>query len=337
MQEDHYTDLLYKKLTGTLEEVEQQALEQWLADSPDHRRLAEGFEKAWQLSSNFNPEPTLDLEADYNLLQQRIAQSKTTDPPKPKAQIKPLRLWLRVAAALALLLVATFLLRPYFTSTTEWQTVATAADATKEITLPDGSTVWLNQQSTLRYPTAFNGKERQVELEGEAFFDVQKNPAKPFIIETALSEVRVLGTSFNVRHYPQETTVEVQVKTGKVKMAIKDRQEAVILEAEDLGVYNTVQKSLTKQKMLNPNAFGWHSGELRFRSTPLSEVLKSVERMYDIKVSLADTNLNNCPFNNTFSNKTASNVLSTIAAVFNMQLEADTLSATYILKGGNCQ
>ncbi|MBK9014040.1 MAG: FecR domain-containing protein [Saprospiraceae bacterium] len=216
MEEELYISLLQKQLSRSLTPDEQSELDDWLAQSPDNQLVARQVERAWQLSGGFSQDVELDADADFERLERRIAAAAEATPSAKLVSMKPRQNWLAIAAAILLLVAAPLVLRKFMGSNAEMGRFATGdSPAVQPLELADGSKVWLNAQSSLQFFTENEGKDRRVELTGEAFFEVAKNPQRPFVVKTNLGEVTVLGTSFNVRSLPGSPTLEVNVSTGK--------------------------------------------------------------------------------------------------------------------------
>lgn len=164
----------------------------------------------------------------------------------------------------------------------------------KQITLPDGTCIVLNSCSSLRYPDVFAGEMRKVELDGEAYFRVARNEAMPFIITTKNFDVRVLGTHFNVKSYSKDEIVSVNVESGKVQI---DLPEAMMrLTASEQVFINTLSGEYTKKREGGEVA-AWIKGTLKFNSTPIRDVARELERVYNCHIAFA----NEYEFNNLIS------------------------------------
>lgn len=154
----------------------------------------------------------------------------------------------------------------------------------KEVILPDGTVLTLNSCSRVRYPNRFVVDERRIELEGEGFFQVSRNENQPFIINTHFFDVRVLGTSFNVKSYSSDETVMVDVESGKIQV---DMPEAMMrLTANEQVRINTVSGEYSKEREKHAVAV-WRGGALRFDATPIHDVAKELERMYNCRITFA--------------------------------------------------
>lgn len=148
--------------------------------------------------------------------------------------------------------------------------------------LPDGTKVWLNAESSLRYLTAFTGSERRVEVKGEAYFEVVHNAEQPFIVETASQQVKVLGTEFNINSYDNEPSTVTTLITGSVELIRKKDKTIKKLKPEQqasLGADNFTVSAVDIRPFV-----AWKEGEFRFKDTPLHEALRQIERWYDVKI-----------------------------------------------------
>ncbi|OQP44884.1 hypothetical protein A4H97_08790 [Niastella yeongjuensis] len=149
-----------------------------------------------------------------------------------------------------------------------------------QLVLPDGTKVWLNAASSIRYPTAFTGKERNVEITGEAYFEVAHNKDKPFHVKSNKQVVEVLGTHFNIMAYDDEPAVKTTLLEGKVKVTAGTAASAILQPGE--------QATLTRQIKIAPvktaAAVAWKNGEFMFRNEPLENIMRSVARWYDVDI-----------------------------------------------------
>lgn len=169
---------------------------------------------------------------------------------------------------------------------TAFNTITTPKGRQFRLQLPDGSKVWLNAASAIKYPTAFTGRERLVELEGEAYFEVAKNAAKPFKITARDATVEVLGTSFNVNAYRNESVIRTTLLDGAVRLSayqqsqtLKPGQQALAKPAgEQLEVVNDADLD---------KVMAWKNGLFNFEDASLEEVMRQLERWYDIEVTYA--------------------------------------------------
>ncbi len=217
-----------------------------------------------------------------------------------------------MAASLGLLLIA-YLIWP------SNQRVVTSKSQKSEISLADGSTVFLNHSSALKYPEFFGDESREIKLKGEAFFEVQEDPALPFIIRTGRTAISVLGTSFNVFSREEHHTIEVTVVTGKVLFSHEDHQE--IIQPGEMGVYDKVEQRLYKIPQEDFNELAWHSGNLEFKSTTFGQIKMILEKTFDITIEIANADLNKCVVTSTIHFEDLEDVLEVLSLTMGFEYE----------------
>ncbi|MEM7104500.1 MAG: FecR domain-containing protein [Bacteroidota bacterium] len=332
MQENHYISLLQKDLVGEISETDKKALDIWLAASPENKNIAKSVGKVWELSGGFNGKPEVDLNTEYARLEASIkAENKTSK----VVRLISRRRWIWAVASIAILLASAFLINQMEDEDSAIITEKTGSKATKEIQLDDGTIVWLNSNSELHYPSTFSGKERKINLSGEAYFKVVHLPEKPFIVTSENGIVEVLGTSFNVRDMPSEPTMTVHVIDGKVSFESEAGKMSVILEKNEAGILTKSSSDLKEIINDDFNDIAWHTKKLSFDNAPLNEVVDVIQTFYKIEVFVENQLLQDCTFTAEFNNKSADLVLETIGIVFEMEVE--TISdRSFRLKGGSC-
>lgn len=252
----------------------------------------------------------------------------------PSAPVRPLpvRRWyvpaLWVAAAVALLLIPW--LRSYFNSFDPPQQVAVSTqNNTYEKTLPDGSRVFLNYNSTLTYPEGLAGDIRRVSLRGEAFFEVAPDPSHPFIVDANGTEIRVVGTSFNVKAYDE--AVRVDVKTGQVEVR-KAQKTVALLPGEGVEVQaDTVLRMIP----IDPNALAYRTQVFDFTATRLDEVAQSLSAGFHADVRLSNARLAPCRLTGRYERESLDATLAVIAETLNLTVSRQ--EGTYWLNGSGCQ
>lgn len=160
------------------------------------------------------------------------------------------------------------------------------------VVLPDSTKVWLNGGSVLIYPSRFVSSERNVCLSGEAYFDVTKDAAKPFVVSLNSLKLRVLGTTFNVSSYPDEPEITATLETGKVQVDVEGKGESYILNPNDRLVYNLQTGKVDISKVNAENYSSWRSGGLYFDDTPFAEVVRELERAYGVDIHVLNSKYN---------------------------------------------
>ncbi|MFH6990948.1 FecR family protein [Flavobacterium sp. FlaQc-48] len=188
-----------------------------------------------------------------------------------------------------------------------FNTLSTPTGGQYNIVLADGTKVYLNTVSSIKYPTQFNGNQRVVELEGEAYFEVAKNKNKPFIVKSGAQSIEVLGTHFNVHAYNNEPVIKTTLLEGSVAVTYKN-QKAILKPGEQSNVADNLNK--IKIKEVDTEAtIAWKNGRFKFDNADLKTVMKQLERWYGIKVEYRG-DVSDVRFNGgTFMNKNLSEVL----------------------------
>lgn len=258
----------------------------------------------------------------------------TTDISKLKKEIKAIkkinnvvflnnRNWSIAASLLLLVGISCFF---YLSSTA----VATKQYATKlgehtKITLSDGTQIWLNAGSLLKYPVEFKGNTREVYLTGEAFFDVAKDKKHPFIIHTDKMDTKVFGTSFNVQAYPGQTTQEVAVLTGKVNVKSTVTDENVYVTPGQKVIFKSKNSSLQAFTDIPVNSISlWRKNIIVFDDTPLPEVIATINRNYNVAIAIENKNLNNLKISGYFKELPADQVIGLVCNIINANYKLES-------------
>jgi ferric-dicitrate binding protein FerR (iron transport regulator) len=203
---------------------------------------------------------------------------------------------MRIVAVAAILIVGMFSV--YYLSETninQNRIEIASNEKGKEILLADGSKVWLNKNAVLTYPDKFDKNTRNVELSGEAFFEIAKNPNKPFIVNMSNATVTVVGTSFNINSKENET--EIVVATGTVKVSDTDNSKSKLIT---VGYSAKVSdNNIEKYKTSNLNYLAWKTGKFIFKDTPIKQVVKDLNSYYKSQITLNNNEIE-CLFTATF-------------------------------------
>ena len=203
----------------------------------------------------------------------------------------PTRMRILAAAAAVILLCLSVGTVYLYMQPTSLQTVSTMAE-TRNVILPDGSSVLLNRHSSLSYPKRFKSDNREVQLTGEAYFEVSKDQKHPFIVQTEHINVQVLGTHFNVDAYRNNPEVKTTLLTGSVAVSNKSNSVRMILKPNEIAIYNKVGNKLTRQVTKNAkDEISWRDGEFIFDNLPLGEIARELSNSFDTPIHIADTSL----------------------------------------------
>ena len=354
-------NLLAKYVQGETSPAEAQRLEAWLREDPAHQALLEKAQQAWTASGDVYQAYTPNTERAWQMIDQKTPPAKTIPlhssqegpgqerpsqerpgqerpgqerpgqegPNQVKPHRRPQRAWLlRIAAVFLLALGLVYLVR-FFIPPGGWglAETRTAAYETQQIQLADGTQVWLNENTTLRYPEDFDGEVREVYLQGEAFFDVARNEAKPFLIEGGRAVTRVLGTSFNVSALPEDTAVVVTVVSGTVALSDReDTAQVVILQKGEQGVYLLAQQQVSKAVQIVPNSLAWRTLRMQFDNQPLSTVGEVLGDAYQ-KTVIVDAATAPLKLTAQFDNQPLEEVLEVIALTLDVayRVQGDTI------------
>ena len=293
--------------------------------------------KIWKVVESYKSDFEPDIEAGIERFKNRVNQNK-----KEQTQVITLenrrpslggwqRVMVMAASIAALVLVGLFGLQRWNNSDT--QVYVTNTSETKEIGLPDGTNVTLNQNSWLKVAWKQNDPLRMVKFKGEAFFKVAKDPNKPFIIEGPKSKVTVLGTSFNYRDYPEELMADVEVHTGKVRFQIEDKKVEIVPKKRGQFMNN----KLSVRPSNNLNAASWKNQKLTFWNTYLPEVIDDLERHFSVEFDFSKSSILDCQLTLNFTNETVEEAIETLKTA--LGVEINQIGANkYEAAGGNaCQ
>jgi ferric-dicitrate binding protein FerR (iron transport regulator) len=296
--------LIVRAMENSLSKEEQATLQAWLEEDVSNRRYYNEIKKTWDLTATADTDFVPDTERNWERFQRQI---------QPVKQLSPYRNAFRIAAAFLLLAGAGTL---YFLLSPREVIVRTAAMEKKEVLLPDGSKVFMNQHSSLRYAGNLAGAERAVYLEGEAFFDVAHEQARPFVVYANHTQTQVLGTTFDIKAYDAQP-VEVAVLSGKVAVSRKTEDKSasrLVLTTGRKAIFKT-DKQLEEIAISDPNLMAWKENVLRFDNVQVKDVIRTLESYYSVKIVIEDSTVAHLDYKgNFFDNPKLENVLDVIAA-----------------------
>ena len=321
-----------KFLSGNMTLKETELFHQWLEENPANRQLLQEALEVWQMGEEESiPDFDKDMDNAWTKVERHIQRETIAKPQKMRVTF---RQWApRVAASLALLVLAGWALFQWRGGANEPVVYATGPGETRSVVLPDSSKVWLNERTTLRRPRNFS--DRNIQLEGEAFFEVRRMEESPFRIESGGAITEVLGTSFNIRAYPEESRIELTVETGKVAFGRTGAPESrVQVNAGSSAILEESQNASVQTEEKFDNAISWHTGKLRFEDATLEMVRLSFERFYDIRLEAGDPSIWKCHFTGAFDKVSPSELAETVA--FSLNLDLHQTDSVYILSGKGC-
>ncbi|MCB0668809.1 MAG: FecR domain-containing protein [Saprospiraceae bacterium] len=322
--EEDYTTI-GKYLNGTLSPEEKTRFEEKVTSDPRLAQQLHSLEEIWKIA----PQSTLPIQTDpasaLTAVHQKIEKIRTGNSETKKPRIN---FTLRIAAAIALVLVSTLVL--WFKN----PAVIEIDSSVLNHQLPDGTLVYLAEGATLKYPKKFNRNYREVTLEGKSYFDVEPNPELPFIIHGTGSKVTVLGTEFEMSTDSLQTSVSVT--EGKVVLSSSSNEETkVILSAGESAVIDFLRSTVVEEKAASPLAGTWATGKLIFNQVPLAKLVSSLNAYFDSKILLEGTNLDGCEITTRFDHPELSEVIEELSLLLSLEVKND--DTKIILSGQGCK
>lgn len=300
-------ELLIKYLQKTASEDELEQVRQWLATDTDHRRLFE-LEEVYALKNRMHYAQPAVSEAAYRRLRHAL---HTQTPPASTHQkpFLPLRFGsLLVRYAATLILISLLSANLYFLTRSDetsaqlaYNTIQVPKGQRASVTLSDGTRVWLNAETELVYPAQFDPKQRQVNLRGEAYFEVSSSKNRPFIVHLPSLDVKVLGTKFNAKAYQGEDHC-ITLAQGAVEVSTKNGSQTEKMLPKDQVYFRKNGQMEHFQQTNAYHATDWITGSLRIDNQPLVEFLPDMERHYDVNIHLQDAAIRSLRFTCHFKN-----------------------------------
>jgi transmembrane sensor len=334
MKEEKIFDIIIRSLQSEASVPELKALEVWKSEKVANNKLVDDISKIWNDTRLVVVDTDkYNVDAAWEKINKRIIefeqQATIVRPLYPATKTR----WL-VAASIAALVVLSVSVY-FFNKGKELITASTLQGQMQEILLADGTKVILNKNSSFTYPGKFSGDTREVNLQGEAFFEVAKNAEKPFIIQTPTSSVRVVGTSFNVRAYDAEQSVEVNVVTGKVAFGDKSGKNKVLLLPGNKGSMSKRDSKIAVDKTYESNFSAWQTKKISFSGTKLDRVLGTLENYFEVEFKVSDQKIYNCSFTGNFEQPNINEVLDVLSA--SMGITWTKSGTIYTLQGEGCE
>lgn len=260
------TELLQRYIKGEASEEEKHRVMLWLEEKPENMREYRALRKLYDISL---------WNADTSSASRRVRKVSLR---------RTIREVLKIAAVLLIGFAGAWQLFYHQPETPLMQTVHVPSGQRAELTLSDGTRVWLNARSTLRFPSHFTSHTRQVELDGEGYFTVTRNEATPFTVQTEQYDIRVLGTEFNVKAYPESRLFETALLKGSVEVTPKDTGRTLRLKP------NEVARSYDGLLQVTPiqdfNYFKWKEGLFCFENETIENLMEKIQLYYDVKIEV---------------------------------------------------
>ncbi len=317
---------------------ERKEIESWIEADPLRREFVDSLRVIWEAADRKPAE--WDVEAAWKIVVSRTRIGSLQAPNKSRVVRDKEGLWgfrhwserslaqyVRVAVAVLLLVGLPYLLFRFFVATPDasdritMREVVTEKGERAKVKLTDGTTVLLNAASFIRFPEKFTGKTRELQLQGEAYFDVKPMEGIPFIVRVQEASVEVLGTKFSVRAWPDENRVQVFVADGSVAFRSPrgERAQHIVLgkgQMSDLKEDGILSHSTN----VDPDKYlDWVSGRLVFENASFDEVLKRLERKYNLVCSVSDSSLLRRRLTASFTDEPVQDIVKIIALTLDLQ------------------
>ena len=300
-------ELLPRYCEGQVTEEERLLVEAWMNESEENRRVAKQIHSLYLATDTIHVMKKVDTEKALSRVKGRITGRKKT-------------MWWewaqRAAAVLFIPLLVVQLVHYWGGDEQELAQmleVKTNPGMTTSLTLSDGTVVFLNSESRLTYPSHFNGDTRNVTLQGEAYFEVAKNPEKRFIVSTShQSQIEVLGTHFNVEAYEDEPDVSTTLVEGQVCFHFSDKDylaKKVVMKPGPRLVYSSTNGDVHLYATSCLSETAWKDGKIIFNNTPLDVALRMLEKRFNVTFKLKNARLKTNAFTGTFTEQRLERIL----------------------------
>ena len=310
--DQEYRDVLIAKyLSGDLSQEEIFELKKWIIASKENLTYFQQIKNIWDNADHSINKKMIDPEKAFHAIKNRVTFRS------PAANFW--FYWKKFAAVLLIPLVLGNLLYflfhdAKFTKNQEpvYNELFAAFGTRSALKLSDGTSVWLNSGSSIKYPDRFVGNKRIVELKGEAYFEVEHDPERPFIVETPSISVKATGTKFNVSGYDLDEEAEVTLVSGKVEVNLKDNSKNIKSTKLDPDQHYAFNKASGTSSITTEDTYkyiSWKDGKLIFRNEPLSVVIKKISQVFNVDIELQGTLLQDYRYRATFQDESLAEIL----------------------------
>lgn len=280
MKQFNHITLIQKHLGDVLNPAEQEAYDAWLVQ-PGNQELANDLRDIWDLSAKYQPtEFKPNAAAAFHKFKAEIRKESTVNTEPKIVRMKPMLWFSRIAASLVVLVACLFAFN-HFNDVQSFNEEI-LAETIEQSTLNDGSEIWLDKDASLAVAKEFNSSERRLKLEGKAYFDVQRDEAKPFIVQMGENTLEVLGTSFNIDNSSENVIVEVE--SGVVKVSTNTEVKTLTANQRAVLNYENDQIEVTQ---FTGNRFTWYKNDVSLSSMEMEEAFEKIEDFYNVEINLS--------------------------------------------------
>lgn len=333
-----YNHLIIKMIQGEASPEEQRIAQKWIESSAENRKVYENYRNLLLLTDT--RKVTYDADKAWEKLHARInASNQGTAPGRnPAKRSRQIKRYAAVSGIAAMFLMAIGLFsvlnkQPEALQLSSGQTVI------EDFRLPDGSMAALNENTVIKYPEWFSGQLREIAIFGEAFFEIEHNKSKPFVIHASGIDIKVVGTSFVVEARPDNDFVKVIVNTGKVlvyRSGLDPEQAETsgqMLTAGEIATYSRETGQIVRGVNDNLNYMSWKTGVVLFNETRMSEVIKALGSKYNVSFIVNDPDLLNQRLTARFEKESLDQALETLRLIFKIDADVQD-SKVYLSPSG---
>lgn len=314
-----YRKLIISFFAGEISDDEISQLKSWLELDPINRRIFNEENELWQESCFYNQIEHYKTHTAWNEISARLKLGNKRSGPLiiiGKNRYRTLLVAASVAFLVSIAGLGFGLIKSkayqHISSATTF--IATQEGEKSHIVLPDSTKIILNAGSTLQYNGNYNINSRNVSLTGEAFFEVQTNPDKPFRVQVNSMTITATGTSFNVLSYGDEDCIETTLKEGKIQVSVKG-QKTITLKAGQQVVFFKKSEEIIVRNVDEDTYTSWKENKLRFHDTPFVEVMRKLSRNYNVQIDIVNPDLLDLTYTATFIDESIEEVMQMLTAV----------------------
>lgn len=300
----HIDDLIIQLLGNELDEKDKEELCQWVNAAEENKKHFMNCQEIWFSSLSSEELSKYDGKKAYQLFLDRVKDARQGENYEEHHDF--LSKWLVYAAVLAAFCIISYVSYHHGQTTIKSNFADIVIEAPQgsrtKLGLPDGTIVWLNAGSKIAYSQGFGLTDRQVMLTGEGYFEVKKNEKLPFSVKSVNLQINDIGTVFNFRDYPNDAEAIVSLLEGKVSLNdVNHKEKAFYLNPHDQAVFDkTTGNIVITTSSATQEAVSWTSGKLILNGQPFAEIIKMLERSYNVKIIVTNPNLYHCHFYGNF-------------------------------------
>ena len=287
-------EVLVAFLKGELDAAQAEAVEAWYDRSAANRRMLGQVYYILYVSDRINDAAGIDVERSLRQFKRRMHAGRRISLRRSAVRIAAAAVVAAVllAGGLTTVLLSKRLAQPV--------TVVTQLGERSQVVLPDGTKVWLNSSSSVEYVAPFFSRQRRVKMEGEAYFEVEHDARRPFVVVTGQVVSTVLGTTFNVHAYSEDENYQITLATGSLLVDGGPESRSVRLRPGEQGFFERTSGLLSLRRVNVEQVLSWQEDRLYFRAEPLASIARSLERQFNVDITIPDERLRRICFTGEF-------------------------------------